>query len=88
MKQPGILMIGEQFFIKIEDIVAHFPSQMCSIETSVACNIALIYILNLQYPEPLRHVYVFFEHLFNFTRKAFDSTSVKKLLSDIKFARV
>jgi len=82
MKQPGIIFIGDQPFIKIEELEVQFE-QMSSIESSIACLVSFFYILNIQYPSPLKFVYIFFEHLFEFEEISSHSTSVEKLLAKV-----
>lgn len=84
MKQPGIIMIGSQFFLKIEELAITFPGRMSSLECSIACLVALCYILDIHYPEALKFVFIFFEHLFPFRVPSVDSTAVKLFLSHVK----
>lgn len=83
MKQPGVLMIGKQYYIKIENFAINFPASISSLESAIACVIVYFYILDVQYPEPLKFVYIFFEHLFEFEKKSIDSQVVKKFLSHV-----
>ena len=83
MLQPGVIIIGTQFFLKIEEMAVQFP-KMCTTESAIAYLISLIYILDVQYPEPLKFVYVFFEHLFEFADTSANFTSVNLLLSKVK----
>ncbi len=82
MKQPGIIIIGNQFFLKIESLTVHFV-EMSSIETTIGCLVAIYYILNIKYPSPLKLPFLFFEYLFEFTEFSSNSAVVKK-----KFTKV
>ncbi len=82
MKQPAIIFIGDQPFIKIEELEIQFE-EMSSIESAIACLVSFFFILNIQYPDPLKFVYIFFEHLFEFDEISAHSTSVEKLLAKV-----
>lgn len=58
--QPGIIMIGEDFFIKLDQIPVSFPHHIHNVSNAIACLVAYYYILNVKYPEPLRYVFFFF----------------------------
>ena len=66
MNQPGVLMIGQKFFVKIDKKAIHFPADVASLEEAVGLSLAYSYILDTKYPEALKFVYLFFEHLFRF----------------------
>lgn len=82
MKQPGIIIIGNQFFLKVESLTIHFV-EMSSIEMTVGCLIAIYYILNIKYPAPLKLPFLFFEHLFEFSELSGNSAVVKKKLAKV-----
>ena len=59
-------MIGQKFFVKIDKKAIHFPADVASLEEAVGLSLAYSYILDTKYPEALKFVYLFFEHLFRF----------------------
>lgn len=63
MVQPGLLKIGTQFYVKVDNIGILLPSTVINIEEAIGHLIAYIYVLNLKYPESLKFVFGFFEHL-------------------------
>ena len=67
MKQPGIIFIGDQPFIKIKELEIQFE-EMSSIGSSIACLVSFFYILNIQYPAPLKFVYTFFNTCLSLTK--------------------
>jgi hypothetical protein len=84
MIQPGILVIGRQIFIKIDQIPITFD-QIQTLPSAIATVIAYCYILNVEYCEPLKFVYAFFEFLSGFDKTSVNSIAVKTLLSKIGF---
>ena len=60
MNQPGVLMIGQKFFVKIDKKAIHFPADVASLEEAVGLSLAYSYILDTKYPEALKFVYLFF----------------------------
>ncbi len=81
MKQPGVIIIGRQFFLKIDTLPIEYSARLTSFESALSCLISLIYILNVNYPEPLKFVFAFFEHLFDFQEKSLNSANVTNLFS-------
>ena len=62
MIQPGIIHIGKEYFIKIESKYMHIPS--CNLDFALSNVIGFYYSLGIQYPAPLKFVFLFFESLF------------------------
>jgi hypothetical protein len=65
MKLPGVLIIGKQFFVKVEDIAIHMESVAC-MDSAVGLLIAYYFILDTVYPVALINVFSFLQLLFNF----------------------
>lgn len=63
MIQPGILLIGKEYFIKIENL--HMKIDNCNLEKALAYLIAFYYVLCIEYPIPLKFVFVLLESLFD-----------------------
>lgn len=64
MELPGILEIGGQFFIKVDNLAVHLPNNVKALSQAVGYLVMYYYILQLDFPEPLKSVFVFFELLF------------------------
>ena len=62
MIKPGLIKIGDQYFIKVEKIPIQIESS-CLVK-SVGLLIAVYYVLSEHYPPALVNVMVFFEYLF------------------------
>lgn len=84
MIQPGILWIGLQFFIKVDQTPITF-NEMNTLPSAITMLIAYSYILNIEYCEPFKFVYAFFEYLAGFDKVSVNSIVVKTLLSKIGF---
>ena len=65
MKLAGVLIIGKQFFVKVEDTAIHMESVTC-MDSAVGLLIAYYFILDTVYPEALINVFSFLQLLFNF----------------------
>jgi hypothetical protein len=57
MIQPGILLIGQENFIKIEDLFTKLHNS--NLVVSICFIISYSYILEVKYPLPLKYVFVF-----------------------------
>ena len=62
MIQPGILHIGKEYFIKIEENFMHLPNRM--LDLAILYVVGFYYCLGIVYPVPLKFVFLFFESLF------------------------
>ena len=81
MKQPGVIIIGRKLFLKIDTLPIEYPARLSCFESAIACLVSLIYILDVSYPEPLKFVFAFFEHLFEFQEMSLSSANVTNLFS-------
>lgn len=79
MSLPGIFQIGRQFFVKVDDIAIYLPNAVSKIEEAVAYLVMYYYILDLNYPEPLKFVYGLLEHLFQIEKPSMQSKNVKRV---------
>ena len=86
MELPGILEIGGQFFIKVDNLAVFLPESVSSLQQAVGYLLMYYYILDLDYPPSLKFVFVFFEMLFNIPPSS-DATVVKKLFGDVLYKR-
>lgn len=66
MKQPGIMKIGDQFFIKVEAIAIKLP-HLIKLKQAFGYLIMYYYALSVSYPTDLISVFVFFELIFGLT---------------------
>lgn len=79
MELPGILQIGNQYFIKIDESAVYLPESVTRIQEALGYLLMYYYILNLNFPDALKFVFVFFEHLFDI-EPSIDSVVVKRLI--------
>ena len=75
---PGILKINEQFYIKVDDQAIGLSDDVTLLEEAVAYLCMYYYILNLNFPEPLKYVFGFFEKLFDISSSV-QSMEVQRL---------
>ena len=84
MHQPGVLVIGNQYFVKVDGMVIKFPDNVVTLEEAVGLAVSYIFVLNTQYAEPLKFVYLFFENLFQFKQFSLArSQTVQRLFSKV-----
>jgi len=81
MERPGILKIGNNYFLKSFAICIDIK-ETCLV-SSIAYLVALFYTLNCKYPSSLTTLYVFLEHIFGIppSRK---SNPAKKLYGELR----
>lgn len=82
MIQPGLLLIGEDYYIKI---AAMYMKIGQNLPEALAYLVAFFYILGIDYPLPLKFVYLYFEALFPLSRPSISSVVVKRLVSDLSY---
>lgn len=80
MIQPGILAVGNSFFIKIEKF--HMQLENANLQTAFSYLLGYYHVLYINYPLPLKFVYVFFESLMGIPL-SINSTVVKRLVSNL-----
>lgn len=79
MVQPGILKIGKEYYIKIENVLVQLSS-VESYERAIAYLFCDYWVLDLKYPELLKFFFVFLETLFGFQESSLSTkSSVVKL---------
>ena len=61
MIQPGLLKIGSEFYVKVGDM--NMKLENCNLQTGLAYVLAYYYILYIDYPLPLKLVFLFIEAL-------------------------
>ncbi len=81
MELPGIIIINDQFFLKVDESVIHLPDSVQLLEDAVASLVIYYYVLGLNYPEPLKFVFLFFESLFKIKCSSPIPYQMKKLCS-------
>lgn len=81
MELPGILEINSQYFLKIDEGAIAIPGNIKMLEEAVAYLLIYYYILNINFPEPLKFVFGFFERLFNLQPSVKMSVDVLKCCS-------
>ncbi len=79
MELPGLLVMNNKFYIKIDEKAIHLPSTVTLLQEAVAYLVMFYYILDLNYPEPLKFVFGFFERLFQIENSGSVSYDLKKL---------
>ena len=82
MDLPGIILIGSQYFVKVDESAFLLPDEVKTMEQSVAYLLMYYYILNLNYPEPLKFVFGFFERLVEINLTV-DCLDLKKVYGEI-----
>ena len=80
MQLPGILNINGQHFVKIDDSAIQLPPHISTMTEAFAYLTMYYYILNLNYPDSLKFVFLFFEKLFKIVPSA-SSQDVHMLFS-------
>lgn len=80
MIQPGIVLIGSVYFIKIENL--HTQLKKANLTHALAYLLAFYFVLNIDYSKPLKFVFSFFESLFGLP-SSIESVIVKRLVSKI-----
>ena len=63
MRLPGVLNINGQYFIKVDEGGIKLPSNVSTITLAFAYLTMYYYILNLNYSDALKNVFLFFEKL-------------------------
>lgn len=63
MIQLGIFVIGDQYYIKIEEVEVQLP-RFTRISEALSYLVMFYYVLDLKYPNPLKTVFIFLEYLF------------------------
>jgi hypothetical protein len=62
MKQPGVIVLGENtFFLKAETVAIHIKVSCCAEAMAYLC--ALYYVFQYSYPDALHIVFSLFERL-------------------------
>lgn len=82
MELPGVLLIGTQYFVKVDEGAFLLPSQVKTLDQSIAYLFMYYYILHLDFPEPLKFVFGFFERLFEI-KSTVDSVDLRKYYGQI-----
>ena len=80
-----MLLIGTQYFVKVDESAFLLPPEVKTVEMSFAYLFMYYYILNLNFPEPLKFVFGFFERLFEI-KFTVDSVDLRKYYGEIKSA--
>lgn len=78
MELPGVLDINNQFFVKIDESAILLPKSVTTITEAFAYLTMYYFILNLNYPQSLKFIFLFFEKLFEIEPSS-HSEDVKKL---------
>ena len=82
MVLPGILKINEQYFIKVDESAIHLPQEITLLEEAVAYLIIYYHVLNINFPETLKFVFLFFEKLLEIPPSS-PSEDVKRVYSSL-----
>ncbi len=59
MELPGIIIINDQFFIKVDNTTINLPCSVQLLQEAVANLVVYYYVLGLNYPEQLKFVFFF-----------------------------
>ena len=81
MIQIGLLKIGNNFVVKIGKAYTKLADGV-DLQTGIAFVVAYYYILSVQYPLPLKNVFLFFEMLFELPMSK-TSVAVTRFLADL-----
>ena len=84
MELPGILQINDQFFIKVDEAAITLSSNVQLLEEAVAWLMMCYYVLGLNYPPPLKFLFLFFEVLFKIECSSSIPAKLKKLCSFLR----
>jgi hypothetical protein len=62
MIQPGMLLIGQEYFIKVNDLYMHLSN--ANFVSSLCYMMAYYFVLIIFYPLPLKFVFLYLESMF------------------------
>jgi hypothetical protein len=80
MIQPGLLIIGTDYFIKVDQLFMKLEN--ASLVLGLAYVFGFYHVLNIEYPLPLKFLFVFFETLFEMPMSV-KSVGVENLKSQL-----
>ncbi len=80
MIQPGILLIGQEYLIKVNDLYMHLPN--ANFVSALCYMMAFYFVLDISYPLPLKFVFLYLESMFEMPL-TIKSVTVDRLLTHL-----
>lgn len=77
---PGIVVIGTDFFIKVEEVA--IPIKSANLIISLGYLTAIYFVLSLKYPARVSSIFLFFEKMFRISPSK-HSVCVERLFANV-----